>query len=80
MTGFISHAHGNIWGAGATAAAAVEEATRNGGENIQALTISRATPRLLRAVAEFTGGHPIYPEDVLWETIDDVADLVVRAV
>ncbi len=60
--------------------AAAVDATRNGDDNILALMISPATPRLVRAVAEFKGGYPIHPEDIRWEITYEIADLIVRTV
>ena len=76
MSSFVSYAHGNIWGVGASREEAEADAAGNGGEYIQALMTCPATGRLVAAVARFTGGHPIYPEDVHWALIGgDLADL-----
>ncbi|MEI6559043.1 MAG: hypothetical protein WCO00_11610 [Rhodospirillaceae bacterium] len=75
MARFISCAQDIIWGAGATEDAALSEAIRYGGEDIESLDTVPATDRLFAAVQGFTDGHPIYLEDIRWEIRQGVADL-----
>jgi hypothetical protein len=77
MTSFITYAHRNIWGVGATPEAAIAQATAFGGEGIELLDTVAATDRLAAAVAGFTDGHPIYPTDMNWQITDDLADLIL---